>query len=1084
MIQYKAMEEKLTYDQLQKEHSDQKSRIAELERKVKAHESSELVKNRILEVFRGTSHLMAISDMVEGRYIDVNENFLRTLGYSRKELINKSSDDIQLFADIVQSDKFIKKLSRLKRVENFPVTLNTKDGEEKKFLFSAEAIFFGDDKYLLTTYIEDQAHARLARMENNRWTVVRELFESLSNFVLALSNESDEGIIVQSVNINSREFRDINPSAFIGKNLLNADIPYREVISEVVTKIGLTGHPEKLPLNPSGNDSEGYYLGINLASGDIIILWEPGKIEKSRESELLMQANVFEKFADMIPQVVFEIDTRGRVTYANSKGLERFGYSRGDIQNGLHVSSILGKDQTYILFNNLKKIQLPGSYSHDEYEVFSKDGLLIPVISHVYAVFNNQGKIIGYRGILTDMTDRKAIQDEIIREKTYLEVLIESAPESIVQTTLDGTIERINQEFTRVFGYTAEEAIGKNIDNLIIPKELIPEGNQFTLKAASNEPVSVETTRMTKSGDQIFVSLLIKPVRINDETTTLYAIYRNITEKKKDIETRDVILNISNAALTQNEFTDLYSIIQNELSRLWSTRNFYIVLYNSENETLSLPFYTDEKDDFTEIPAKGTLTGWLIRKREPVLLKVPDIDDLEIKGEIGLVGTPCMVWLGVPLIIEGEILGAMVLQDYESQDAFNLDDLRLLTLIGNQIALAIQRKHMMSRLILERAKAEEAARLKQQFMSTMSHEIRTPLNEVLGITNLLLQGNPRDDQMEFIKTLRFSGNHLLTLVNDVLDFNKMESGMIVFEKTQFNLSAFIGELKRSYSFRTEDKKLDFRLLIEDNVPVEVIGDPIRLNQVLSNLLSNAIKFTSEGFIELKVKNITKEGDSAELEFMVGDSGIGIPANKHELIFESYTQAADDTTRKFGGTGLGLSIVKRLIELQGGRVWVESIPDKGSRFFFTLSFAVAASDGVKDMGDDNRSEDEFDELQGKRILIAEDNKINFFVANKFLTKWGVLVTHAENGELALELINENSYDLILMDLHMPVMDGVEATRKIRESEREEISTMPVVALTAAIMSEYQDKIEGLNINDYILKPFKPRELYDKIKKHSR
>jgi len=564
--------------------------------------------------------------------------------------------------------------------------------------------------------------------------------------------------------------------------------------------------------------------------------------------------------------------------------------------------------------------------------------------------------------------------------------------------------------------------------------------------------------------------------------TALYAIYRNITEKKKDIETRNVILNISNAALSQTESTDIYSIIQHELSRFWKTKNFYIVLYNDENKTLTLPFYTDEKDYFTEIPAKGTLTAWLFRKLEPVLMKVPEIDALEASGEIGLVGTPCLVWLGVPLIVENEVLGAMVLQDYENEDAFSHDDLRLLTLIGNQIALAIQRKKMMTRLIAERAKAEEAAKLKQQFMSTMSHEIRTPLNEVIGITNLLLQGNPREDQMEFIKTLRFSGNHLLTLVNDVLDFNKMESGMIVFEKAQFNLHGFIGELKRSYSFRTDEKKLEFRVNIAEDVPGEIIGDSIRLNQVISNILSNAVKFTSTGFVELSVTKISGKEKSVLLQFVIADSGIGIPADKHQQIFESYTQASDDTTRRFGGTGLGLSIVKRLIELQGGEVWVESKPEEGSKFFFNLPFLLAADQVSRNKGSEPRSDEECDQLVGKRILIAEDNKINFFVANKFLSKWGAVVSLAENGEIALRMINENEYDLVLMDLHMPVMDGIEATRLIRESEKEEIRTMPVVALTAAIMSEHEDKIEGLNINDYILKPFKPGELYDKVLKH--
>jgi signal transduction histidine kinase len=208
----------------------------------------------------------------------------------------------------------------------------------------------------------------------------------------------------------------------------------------------------------------------------------------------------------------------------------------------------------------------------------------------------------------------------------------------------------------------------------------------------------------------------------------------------------------------------------------------------------------------------------------------------------------------------------------------------------------------------------------------MSHEIRTPLNEVIGITNLLLQGNPREDQMDFIKTLKFSGNHLLTLVNDVLDYNKMESGKIVFEQTNFNLSDFLEEIMRSYSFRSKAKHLNFDIKKAENVPVEVIGDPIRLNQILSNLLSNALKFTNQGSITVNLNELDRSDNQSRIEFAITDTGIGIPKEKHAMVFDSFTQASSDTTRHFGGTGLGLAICKKLIELQGGSISLESEPD--------------------------------------------------------------------------------------------------------------------------------------------------------------
>ena len=446
-----------------------------------------------------------------------------------------------------------------------------------------------------------------------------------------------------------------------------------------------------------------------------------------------------------------------------------------------------------------------------------------------------------------------------------------------------------------------------------------------------------------------------------------------------------------------------------------------------------------------------------------------------------MVGTPCKVWMGVPLKVENETIGVMCLQDYYNEDKFSQDDLYIMDFIANQIAIALQRRMMLDNIILARQKAEEAAQSKQLFMSTMSHEIRTPLNEVIGITNLLLQGSPREDQMDYIKALKFSGNHLLTLVNDVLDYNKMESGKIIFEQTQFNLSDFLDEILRSYSFRSKAKNLSFDIKKTNDLPTEVIGDPIRLNQILSNLLSNALKFTIHGSIHVLVKEISRTESQSKLEFIVTDTGIGIPKDKHSVVFDSFTQASTDTTRHFGGTGLGLAICKKLIELQGGTITIESEPDKGSTFRFAISF------GITDKGVQSQKievQESFSGLEGNKILVAEDNKINFFVANKFLIGWGISVTHAENGQIVLDILEKEDFDLILMDLHMPVMDGIEATRIIRKSENLRIKDIPIVALTAAIMSESHDKIEDLKINDYVLKPFKPHDLFERILKHIR
>ncbi|MDP3002612.1 MAG: ATP-binding protein [Bacteroidales bacterium] len=680
------------------------------------------------------------------------------------------------------------------------------------------------------------------------------------------------------------------------------------------------------------------------------------------------------------------------------------------------------------------------------------------------------------------MIDFKESQGSVLdekREKAFLEHLYNSIPAAIAITSTSGIISMINREFTNLFGFTSEEAVNNNINDLVVPDDLKEEAIRIDSLASMNNKEVRQTLRKDKFGNKIHVSLVAASIVIDNEIVAHLFIYRDITTERKNQLLQEILFNISTAALKQYDIKEICPIIVHELSKIWDTNNFFIALYDKTSETLSLPFFADEKDSFYEIPITKTITGWVIKQNKSVLLKENDLKILEEAGDIDLVGTPCKVWIGVPLRIESNIIGVMCLQDYHDENKFSQDDLSVMDFIANQIAIVIQRRMILDNLILATQKVEESALTKQLFMSTMSHEIRTPLNEVIGLTNLLIQGNPREDQMEYIKTLKFSGNHLLTLVNDVLDYNKMDSGKIVFEQTQFNLSDFLEEIMRSYSFRSKAKHLSFDIKKASNLPDEVIGDPTRLNQILSNLLSNALKFTNQGSITVLIKELERTGNQSKMEFTVTDTGIGIPKNMHSLIFDRFAQASQDTTRRFGGTGLGLAICKKLIELQGGTITVESEPKKGSTFRFVISLGVSEKGSQTQTAE---SPEDYTGLEGKRILVAEDNKINFFVANRFLIGWGITVTHAENGQLALDILEREDFDLILMDLHMPIMDGIEATRIIRNSENPKIRNIPIVALTAAIMSESYDEIDDLNINDYVLKPFNPHDLFERIRKH--
>jgi PAS domain S-box-containing protein len=1031
----------------------------------KSQEKSEMVREMIFRIFHSANYLMAISKLDTGQYVDVNETFYKTLGYSKEEIIGHTSDDIQIFADFEDSNKYMKLICKLKSIKGYPVTLKTKSGEERPYLFSADTVQLENEIYLLTVFTELKS-LKDRKIKDSHGSLLEEIFETVSSYLALFSVGSNNKFYVIDLNSKVEEVEFIKKNEVIGKYIDETPLIGRVKLVELLNHLHLTGDTHKLAASPNGDDSEGYYMGFLLTSGNFVVTWEPGMQQKNID-DLNKQEIVFEKFADLLPEMVYEVDLSGKILYANKHGLNFFGFTTKDIESGVYISEIF-PDSYKEMIKNLESLTSPGQISSNEYYARKKDGILVPIVTHSFALF-------------FDISKQKEYENQIIREKAFLEHLYNSTPAAIAITSPTGIISMINREFTNLFSFTMEEAVNKNINDLVVPDDLKEEAMKIDTLASLNRKEVRQTIRMDKNGNKIHVSLVATAIAINNEIVANLGIYRDITSERKNQLLQEILFNISTAALKQYDIKEIYPIIVQELSKIWDTNNFFIALYDKSTETLSLPFFSDEKDNFYEIPIKKTITGWVVKNNTSVLLKGKDLKFLDESGDIDLVGTPCKVWMGVPLKVENETIGVMCLQDYYNEDKFSQDDLYIMDFIANQIAIALQRRMMLDNIILARQKAEEAAQSKQLFMSTMSHEIRTPLNEVIGITNLLLQGNPREDQMDYIKALKFSGNHLLTLVNDVLDYNKMESGKIVFEQTQFNLSDFLDEIMRSYSFRSKAKNLSFDIKKANNLPVEVIGDPIRLNQILSNLLSNALKFTNYGSIQVFVKELSRADNQTKLEFTVTDTGIGIPHDKHSLIFDSFTQASTDTTRHFGGTGLGLAICKKLIELQGGTITIESEPDKGSTFRFVLSF------GISEKGSQSQNTEvteSFTGLEGKNILVAEDNKINFFVANKFLTGWGISVTHAENGQIALDLLEKQDFDLILMDLHMPVLDGIEATRIIRKSDNQKIKDIPIVALTAAIMSESHDKIEDLKINDYVLKPFKPHDLFERILKHVR
>jgi signal transduction histidine kinase/CheY-like chemotaxis protein len=394
------------------------------------------------------------------------------------------------------------------------------------------------------------------------------------------------------------------------------------------------------------------------------------------------------------------------------------------------------------------------------------------------------------------------------------------------------------------------------------------------------------------------------------------------------------------------------------------------------------------------------------------------------------------------------------------------------------LVIYILRKHMHSvmGLIKEKEIAEQKAEVKAKFLSTMSHEIRTPMNAVIGLTNIMLEESKDEEQKENLKTLKFSADLLLALINDVLDYSKLEAGEIHFEKITIDLHLLVQNIGKTLRVQADKKQIPLEINLAPDVPQFIVSDPVRLSQILTNLIGNAIKFTEKGRVSLVIQAMTANSSEATIRFSVRDTGIGIPSDKFETIFQSFSQADAATTRKFGGTGLGLSITKRMLELQGSEIHVESIVGKGSNFSFDLTIPVESHASPSETFASLASMPAKIHFDNSPVLLVEDNNINVMVALKFLKKWGLDVDVAENGQVALNKIQQKHYELVLMDLDMPVMDGYEATKAIRASKDERIRNTPVIALSASAVSDFREKAMVVGMNEYVTKPFKPEELY--------
>jgi len=810
--------------------------------------------------------------------------------------------------------------------------------------------------------------------------------------------------------------------------------------------------------------------------------------------------------------------------------------------------------------------------------------------------------------------DLTNIQEELTEVRRMLRTLISNLNGMVYKCRNDRnwTMEYISDGCFEITGYHPDELIG---NKKLSYNDLIHEDDRERVWTEIQESINSERP-FSLSYRIIAADKKIKWVKEQgvgvrnkkNNSINLEGFISDKTYEQRDQLVREVIFEISKSSYKTESLDELLSISHLQLSKIIDTTNFFVALYNKETDSITLPYHVDFKDKFASFPAGKTMTGHVIRTKMPLLADEKDISKLVEDGIIDLVGTPSKVWLGVPLIVDHDVIGAIVVQSYTDPMCFNENDLSLMTFVADQVAGLIMRKntedqlrkeqaymyqlfqssseailmidnngvvksinkeftrlfgydesgilgknidemivprylsdegvHNTNRaltnervemesvrqhkngmlidvsilvtpifiestivgaygiyrditdrkrieksLIIAKEKAEESDRLKSAFLSNMSHEIRTPMNAILGFSGLLSDpGATEEEKTEYIDIIKERGNDLMRIISDIIDVAKIESGQLKINIKDCKVNRLLEDIStifKQIKQKQEKHHVEFVTSFEVSDPeFTILTDPQRLRQVITNLVENALKFTEKGVIEFGYTIKEDFGIGKSIQFFIQDSGIGIPAEMHKVIFERFRQVDDSHTRTYGGTGLGLTICKNLTHLMGGELSLQSEVGKGTRFTITLPMWTISAQ--KEEPVDNKPRTNVMDWKDKVILIAEDEESNYSFLEHVLKRTGVKLIWAQNGKEAVNIAQTEKVDLVLMDIRMPGMDGYEATEIIKKENK----SLPIIAQTAYALKGEKEMSLDSGCDDYISKPIDITELMGMLSKHMR
>ena len=767
--------------------------------------------------------------------------------------------------------------------------------------------------------------------------------------------------------------------------------------------------------------------------------------ENGYDEHLLRLSAAFEQSASSI----IITDTKGIIEYVNPRFCKVTGFTAEEVIG--NTPRIIKYEKSRINYKELWDTITSGKTWTGEFLNKTKSGDLFWELATISPIRNSKGKIINYLAIKEDITIRKETEKQLEDAKEFYITMLADFPVMVWQCDTKGNIQFFNNTFLRFTGKSDSGINGINYE------ALIHKDDRQIFSDALHQSLSLQNA-------------FIIEYRIKDR----YGNFRWVINHARDFydhegnykgllgtctDIHDRIVAETRLLESEDKYRRMFEEAAMGIFRLdrkfrfvEGNKAFASVLGYDDHTRFMMDITNDPVQFFPDFHKERGFVKKIIRSKENYFVFEKQLVNRQ-KEKIFVV------------------IHLSKIEGYEDEEYY----------LEGFIEDITERKKTEKQIKQARDDAEKARMAQSEFLSLMSHEIRTPLNTVSSLTDLMLDDNLNPDQQENLNTIKISASHLLGLIDDILDFNKIETGNLIFEKTDLDIRSLIGDLIKTLGLKAKEKNIRLLLQIEDDVPAVLQSDTLRLRQILFNMLSNAIKFTEKGLVSLKVKK-RPGGTPGEnkIYFEIQDTGIGIAPDRLDAIFEKFTQAETNTSRKYGGSGLGLTICKRLVELQGGEISARSKPEKGSVFSFWLPMKTGKKTFPAPDVSHNKSSHKT--LEGLNILLVEDDKMNQFVGRKVLEKkWKASLTIVSTGEEALEIVRKKSFDLVLMDLLLPGISGFEVTQKIRQNVDGDIknSLVPIIAFTADAFAETRSKAYEAGADDFVSKPFDYFKLFDKI-----